>query len=271
MSWSFSAVLAATWAARTESLSLGRTTTSCAPDRTMASSSIPVEGRSPGPPWTTTAPASSNSPASPGPAATATMARPTRFCGSRAAICSAKCVTRTRCGRPASMPASMAEPTSSTWTCTFQSPSPPTTTRESPSPARVPRSFAMVSSGASRRYITSYAGPSSTRSAPGSATMGRGIRRPASTGGGRLPVRAVSAASRITTTPRPPASTTPASRRTCSWSGVRASASRAAAALVVSTSRDRTVGSLSSSLAAASEAARQTDSMVPSTGVPTAA
>ena len=82
---------------------------------------------------------------------------------------------------------------------------------------------------------------------------------------------AVSAASRITTTPRPPASTTPASRSAWSWSGVRARASRAAAAETVSTSRDRTVGSPASSSSAASAAARQTESIVPSTGVPTAA
>ena len=56
-----------------------------------------------------------------------------------AATCSAKWVTRTRCGRPAAMPASIAAPTSSTWTWTFHSPSPPTTTSESPSGARASR------------------------------------------------------------------------------------------------------------------------------------
>ena len=114
------------------------------------------------------------------------------------------------------------------------------------------RSRATASSAASRRYITSYAGPPSTKSAPG-LTTGCGIRWPGSTGGGRLPVSAVSAASRITTTPRPPASTTPASLRAWSWSGVRARASRAARALVVSTSRERTLGSASTSSWAASD------------------
>ena len=71
----------------------------------------------------------------------------------------AKCVTAIRCGRPATIPASMAAPTSSTWTCTFHSPSPPTTSSESPSVPRVSRSAAIGSSGASSRYITSYAGP----------------------------------------------------------------------------------------------------------------
>ena len=47
--------------------------------------------------------------------------------------CSAKWVTSIRRGAPARMPASTAAPTSSTCTWTFHSPSPPTTTSESPS------------------------------------------------------------------------------------------------------------------------------------------
>ena len=70
--------------------------------------------------------------------------------------------------------------------------------------------------------------------------------------------------------PRPPASTTPASRSTWSCSGVMASASRAARAAAVNTSRARTDSAAARSRAA-SEAARATVSMVPSTGSPTAA
>ena len=68
-------------------------------------------------------------------------------------------MTRIRCGRPASIPASSAAPTSSTCTCTFQVGSPPTTTSESPSAASVSRSVGIASAGASSRYITSYVGP----------------------------------------------------------------------------------------------------------------
>ena len=120
----------------------GSTSTSCAPVCSIAARIIPVDGRLPGPPCTTTAPASSNRLASPGPAATATIARPVRARGAWPATWSAKWVTRIRCGRPALMPASIAAPTSSTWTWTFQSPSPPTTTSESPSPPSVVRSGA---------------------------------------------------------------------------------------------------------------------------------
>ncbi len=74
--------------------------------------------------------------ARPGPAATATTRRPAcrgcagaSWCAAWRAICSAKWVTRIRCGPPERRaPASMAAPTSSAWTCTFQRPSPPTTT-----------------------------------------------------------------------------------------------------------------------------------------------
>ncbi len=73
-----SAVRAAISATRTESGSFGSTTTSDAPHSSMASTSIPVLGRRPGPPGTVTAPACSNSSASPAPAVTATMRRPAR-------------------------------------------------------------------------------------------------------------------------------------------------------------------------------------------------
>ena len=242
----------------------------------MASRIIPVEGRLPGPPTTTVAPASSNSFSRPGPAATATTWRPFLVGVRRpraASTCSAKCVTRIRCGRPAAIPASTAAPTSSVWTWTFQSPSPPTTTSESPRPARACLRFGTWASSASSRYITSYAGPSGVRSGCSTPDVGIGIRcapMGAVTGVGRRPVSTVSAASRITLRPRPPASTTPASRSTASWSGVRASASRAAAAASVKTSRARAPG-CSARASAASAAARITVRMVPSTGVPTAA
>ncbi len=133
----------------------------------------------------------------------------------------------------------------------------------------------MWSSVASSRYITSYAGPSAVRSPSTAAcgACGMGIWCWPSglcTGTGRRPVSAVSAASRITQIPRPPASTTPASRSTCSCSGVRARASRAARAALVNTSRARVSG-FEARACAASEAARQTVSIVPSTGTPTAA
>ena len=49
----------------------------------------------------------------------------------------------------------MAGPTSSVWMWQFHSPSPPTTTMESPMPAQTSLNDGMVSSGASSRYITS--------------------------------------------------------------------------------------------------------------------
>ena len=49
----------------------------------------------------------------------------------------------------------MAGPTSSVWMWQFHSPSPPTTTIESPSPAHTSLKAGMVSSGASSRYMTS--------------------------------------------------------------------------------------------------------------------
>ena len=166
--------------------------------------------------------------ASPGPAATTTMAprRVVRLL--RAAdICSAKCVTRTRYGRPARIPASMAAPTSSTWTWTLNRPSPPTTTRESPSGASVRRSWESARPGVEEVHHL-----------VGGAVRGEVVRGHryrdvvlpirVLTGVGRRPVSAGSAASRMTLRPRPPASTTPASRSAWSCSGVRLRASRAA-------------------------------------------
>ena len=175
-----------------------------------------------------------------------------------------------RRGEPARMPASTAAPTSSTWMCTFHRPSPPTTTSESPSGARASRSGGIASSSASRRYITSYAGPSSVRSPVGSLAIG--IAEVPTFGVvvvGCFPVIADSAASRTTHSPRPPASTTPASLSRGSCSGVRASASRAASAAACTTAPSRSSGA-SAALVAAVDAAFATERIVPSTGSPTA-
>ncbi len=118
--------------------------------------------------------------------------------------------------------------------------------------------------------MTSYDGPPACRSV--SSTARRMVRVPKGwgTGIGRRPVSTVSAASRITLSPRPPASTTPAARSCSSCSGVRASASRADCAAAAKTSRARARSS-SARRTAASAAARATVRIVPSTGVPTAA
>ena len=58
--------------------------TSWAPQEWIASRIMPVDGRLPGPPTTTVAPASSKSFSSPGPAATATTWRPARVVVRRA-------------------------------------------------------------------------------------------------------------------------------------------------------------------------------------------
>ncbi len=64
-------------------------------------------------------------------------------------------MTRILRGRPMSMAASIAAPMSSVWMWQFQSPSPPTTTIESPMPAHTSLNAGIDSSGASRRYMTS--------------------------------------------------------------------------------------------------------------------
>ena len=275
-------MLAATRAARTESGSLGRITISWAPQPVIASSSWPVEGRRPGPPSTTTAPASAKSAARPGPAATAITVRPVRA-GARAApelvaggaaICSAKWVTRIRCGRPMARPASIAAPTSSTWTWTFHSPSPPTTTTESPSSPSRARSGGISPSWVSRRYITSYDGPSLLRSpAPRrrhlghrdrvlAERVGHRHRAPAGEDGlGRVEDDADPAAAGVDD---------PGPGEHLELLGRVPSASRAAAAAALITSWVRAAGSLTAS-AAPSAAARATVSIVPSTGSPTAA
>ena len=140
------------------------------------------------------------------------------------------------------MPASMAAPMSLVWIWQFHRPSPPTTTMESPMPPQACLKAAMSSSGVSKKYITSYrcspastapapawpaaaapawpvAAPSaapptgtpSTPTTPGSSSGGSGSSRPSTTH---------STASQSSTKPAPPASTTPASAKTSSSSGV---------------------------------------------------
>ena len=179
----------------------------------MASSSIPVEGRLPGPPRTTTAPASSNSAASPGPAATATIGRgrpaarlaggdllgevgdphPVRPAGLDPGLDGGADVVDVDVDVPEPLAADddegVAEPGEGA--------------------AQRARSRRRRRRGGTSPRTPGRRPPGPRRARP---ATGCGIRRPGSTGGGRLPVSAVSAASRITTTPRPPASTTPASR-----------------------------------------------------------
>ena len=210
----------------------------------------------------TCAPASANRSARPSPATTAITARPGT--GSWWCAWSAKCVTRIRCGRPMSMPCSIAAPTSSVWTCTFHSPSPPTTTTESPRPARFCRKSPILSSGASSRYITSYAGPSWLSGVFALGCDPRPVRRPAR-------------AARSAPTPSPPGSRPgplprrprrPARRSTSSCSVVLVSACRADATAARHTSA-RLFPSFAAVIAPVA-AARATVSMVPSTGCATA-
>ncbi len=133
--------------------------------------------------------------------------------------CSIRSVMRMLCGRPASMPASTAAPMSLVWTWQFQMPSPPTTTIESPIAAHASRNPGIVSSSrveqvhdlvTQRRDVVAR----EVRATLGgvSTSSGSGIGRPSTTSR-NASMRSVS--------PLPPASTTPASRRTGRRSGVR--------------------------------------------------
>ena len=154
----------------------------------------------------------------------------------RGAGWSAKRVTEIRYGRPAATPASIAAPTSLTCTCTFQVAAPSLAPvadddqrvaqrgQRRPQPRRPPRP------AASSRYCTSYAYSAEPVSrATVSSRAGRA--RPSARAGPvppRSPPRPARRAAR--TSPRPPASTTPARASAGSCSGVRASASAAPAA-----------------------------------------
>ena len=202
-------------------------------------------------------------------------ARAARPACAAASTCSAKWVTRTRCGRPAAMPASIAAPTSSTWTWTFHSPSPPTTTSESPSGREValePLDRGRVVGVEEVHHLVGRA--------VGHQVVG--LRRRGGDGDGAGADRGQAWRSGDGRSARPRRRrgrrTAPARRRRRrrprgadrSCSGVWASASRAASAAAVKTSRARARGS-SARRTAASAAARATVRIVPSTGVPTAA
>ena len=211
-------------ATRTESASLGSTTTSAAPQAVIASSSSPVDGRRPGPPATTTAPASSKSAARPGPggdrddpaARTARRARrprcrlgdllgevgdpdPVRPAGLDAGLDRRADVVDVHVDVPQALAADDDERVAE--------------------PRRASSRSAGIALVARRR-----GGTSPRRTGPSGGEVAR-ARRPdrdrdrvrvpsgAVTGTGRRPVSTVSAASRITLSPRPPASTTPASRQ----------------------------------------------------------
>ena len=138
------------------------------------------------------------------------------------------------------MPASIAAPTSSTWTWTFHRP------RPADHDEAVPEGVEHGCAGPRRVVL----GVEEVHHLVGRAVLGEVVARgwgaapgcggPVSaTGSGRRPVETVSAASRTTHSPRPPASTTPASASCWSCSGVCSRASRAAAAAAAKTSRAR--------------------------------
>ena len=133
-----------------------------------------------GPQATTRTPSPAKSSASPSLGTTATTAR-VPGTGAEGST-GASGVTEIRWGRPASMPASMAAPTSATCTWTFHSRpvgvSTPTTTRLSPSAARRSCRRATASSSVSAsRYWTSLPGPAGGwcgRCSPECVVRGRG-------------------------------------------------------------------------------------------------
>ena len=188
--------------------------------------------------------------------------------------CSAKWVTRIRRGRPASMPASIAAPTSSTCTCTFHSPVAADHDERVAEPGELGRAGpATAASSASSRYITSYAGPPSVRS-PVRMPRDRAAaacRAGACGAAGAPPVIADSTARRGSRTaparrrrPRPPRRAAPAGRG-CGPAPRRPPRPRRARPARGAPTRR------SAASAAASAAARATLRMVPSTGRPTAA
>src|SRR5829696_4623167 len=184
-------------------------------------------------------------------------------------------VTEMRCGRPASMPASMAAPTSATWMWTFHSRplgvSTPTMTRLSPSAAsRSWRRATAASSVSASRYWTSLPGPAGGwcgRCSP--VSWWPWSRRARAGRAGSTPVTVVTRASRTRQRPAPPASTTPASRRTASCAGVSSRAARAPSAAARTTSAS-SVRPASTAATAASAPERATVRNVPSSGSATA-
>ena len=211
----------ASWAAASatpiESASLGSTTTSSAPVASIAARIWPVLGRRPGPPSMTSAPASANSSTRPGPAATTTSLRPrrsARFSRARA-TCSAKWVTSIRRGR-ARPDAGLDRGTRRRRRGRARS--------RGPRRRRRPGSRRAVPAASRSGGIDVVVGVEQVhhlvrRPVLGEVT-GRELAPPGSpdcrpavwSSSARLPVIADSAASSTTHSPRPPASTTPASR-----------------------------------------------------------
>ena len=112
------------------------------------------------------------------------------------------------------------------------------------------------------RRAAGAAGPRRSAGAPWS-------RRASGGRAGSTPVTVVTSASRTRQSPAPPASTTPASRRTASWSGVASRATRAPSAAARTTSA-RSGRPSSTAATAASAPARATVRKVPSSGSATA-
>ena len=217
-----SAVRAAISAVRTESWSLGSTTTSAAPQPSIASSSMPVLGRWPGPPGTTTAPASRKSAGEPGAGGDRddlpALAGGVLLAGSGDLLGEVGDPPPGVAARPRSRPRARRRRRRRARgrSRVRDRRRPPASRRGRPG-----RGAARRSGRRRRRGGTSPRRPGRPGSgrwpaaAPGSG--GRPGRSPGASC--RRPVSAVSAASRITLSPRPPASTTPASARTCELLG----------------------------------------------------
>ena len=141
------------------------------------------------------------------------------------------------------MPASMAAPTSATWTWTFHSrPRRGVDADDDEAVAEGGESFA---AGARRRPRRCRRGGTAPRCPGRRAAGAAGARRSGgapwsrrASGGraGSTPVTVVTRASRTRQRPAPPASTTPASRRASSWPGVASRATRAPSAAARTTS-----------------------------------
>src|SRR6266581_4399416 len=116
---------------------------------------------------------------------------------------------------------------SSVCTCTFTSSGSPTTSTELPSDSMWLRILSSSSACPSMRNSVQYPQPPSGRSietcAAAFTLVGMGTMTSASS-------MVLSIPSRMICSPKPPASTTPASRRICSWLGVLSTAERAPAA-----------------------------------------
>ena len=235
MPWSASAVRAAISATCTESGSLGSTTTSAAPQAVIASRSLagrrPAARRRPRRPRRRPR---ANSAARPGPAATATIRRPRRWVGLLAGAGD----LLGEVGDPHPVRAAGLDPGLDRGTDVVdvhvdvpQSLATDDDQRVAERGEGAPQLGDPVVVGVEE--VHHLVGRSVGGEVVGGHRRDGDVARPRSgscTGAGRRPVSTVSAASRITLRPRPPASTTPASRSTASCSGVRARASRAAPA-----------------------------------------